>query len=122
MQFTWFTKLQNLNVYSRKLNHSIESASHYIFSHSCQFKFKFKLYPFISLTIRISQAISSLGREKFDAIYNYLKKTRFDDRLKSKGEVVDEKRVRHDLRTICSNSDLCAIVEQLLFLEMSGQG
>jgi len=69
-----------------------------------------------------SEAINTLGQEKFDAIYNYLKKTRFDDRLKSKDEVVDEKRVIHDLRTICSNSDLCAIVEQLLFLEMSGHG
>jgi hypothetical protein len=67
-----------------------------------------------------SEAIAKLGQEKFDAIYNYLKKTRFDDRSASKDEVVDEKQVMHDLRRICSNSDLCAIVEQLLFLEVAG--
>lgn len=70
---------------------------------------------------KFSEAISKLGQEKFDAIYNYLKKARFDDRLTSKDLAVDEKQVMHDLRRLCSNADLCAIVEQLLFLEVAGQ-
>jgi hypothetical protein len=70
------------------------------------------------LTPSTSEAISKLGSEKFDAIYNYLKKARFDDRSASKDADVDEKRVMHDLRRICNDADMCAIVEQLLFLEV----
>jgi hypothetical protein len=62
--------------------------------------------------------LNKLGQEKFDAIYSYLKKTRFDERL----AVVDEKQVMRDLRSLCSDSDLCAIVEQIVFLEVSGNG
>ena len=80
----------------------------------------------------LSEALDKLGQEKFDAIYDYLKKTRFDDRpslLSSSStpsptredaeELIDEMKVMRDLRRICSDSDLCAVVEQLLFLEMS---
>ena len=58
-----------------------------------------------------------MGQEKFEAVYSYLKKARFDDR--KAGKEIDEKRVMHDLQRICSDSDLCFIVEQLLFLEMA---
>ena len=61
--------------------------------------------------------MKKLGQEKFEAVYNYLKKARFDDR--KSGKDINEKRVMHDLHRICSNSDLCCLVEQLLFLEMS---
>jgi len=69
------------------------------------------------LTTLHSEAVKNLGQEKFEAVYNYLKKARFDDR--KLGKDVDEKQVMHDLHRICSSSDLCFIVEQLLFLEMS---
>ena len=69
------------------------------------------------LTKLCREAVKNLGQEKFEAVYNYLKKARFDDR--KSGKDVDEKQVMHDLHRICSNSDLCFIVEQLLFLEMS---
>ena len=71
----------------------------------------------VILTFFCSEAVKNLGPEKFEAVYNCLKKTRFDDRRS--GKEVDEKRVMRDLNRICSNSDLCVIVEQLLFLEMS---
>jgi len=61
--------------------------------------------------------MKKLGQEKFQAVYDYLKKARFDDR--KSGKDIDEKQVIHDLNRICSNSDLVFIVEQLLFLEMS---
>jgi len=61
--------------------------------------------------------VKGLGQEKFEAVYNYLKKARFDDR--KAGKDADENQVIHDLHRICSNSDLCFIVEQLVFLEMS---
>jgi len=69
------------------------------------------------LTELCSEAVKKLGQEKFEAVYNYLKKARFDDR--KSGKDINEKRVMHDLHRICSNSDLCCLVEQLLFLEMS---
>jgi len=64
-----------------------------------------------------SEALKNLGQEKFEAVYNYLKKARFDSR--KSGSDIDEQRVMRDLHCICSNPDLCFIVEQLLFLEMS---
>jgi len=64
-----------------------------------------------------SEAVKGLGPQKFEAVYSYLKKARYDDR--KSGKEVDEKQVMHDLHRICSNSDLCFIVDQLLFLEMS---
>jgi len=63
------------------------------------------------------EALKKLSQEKFEAVYDYLKKARFDDR--KSGKDIDEKQVIHDLNHICSNSDLVFIVEQLLFLEMS---
>lgn len=61
--------------------------------------------------------MKGLGQDKFEAVYRYLKKARFDDR--KSGKDIDENRVIHDLHRICSNSDLCFIVEQLVFLELS---
>lgn len=64
-----------------------------------------------------SEAVKNLGQEKFEEVYGYLKEARFDSR--KSGKDIDEHQVLHDLRRICSNPDLCFIVEQVLFLEMS---
>jgi len=66
-----------------------------------------------------SEAVKNLGQEKFEAVYSYLKKARFESR--ESGKDIDEQQVMHDLHHICSDPDLCFIVEQLLFLEMSDQ-
>jgi hypothetical protein len=63
-----------------------------------------------------AEGVTKLGQEKFDAIYKYLKKVQFDNW--SPGKEIDVQAVRHDLRQICSNSDLINVVEQLLVLEM----